>query len=105
MSSSKGVFVLIHPDDNILVCCRPTLAGEKIEIDGNVHVLTQAIQVGHKIARRPLVAGEQVVKYGLPIGSMIVSANLAEHVHGHNLKSDYLPSHTRESAGGDGVQS
>jgi hypothetical protein len=32
-----------------------------------------------------------VIKYGVPIGSAIVEIEAGEHVHLHNMKSDYIP--------------
>ncbi|MBO9545026.1 UxaA family hydrolase [Caulobacter sp.] len=91
--------ILLHPDDNVLVLAEPILAGQTIEIDGAELVAPGAVAVGHKIARRALVAGEKILKYGAPIGSMTVSVTAGEHVHMHNMKSDYIASHTRLATG------
>ncbi|MDH7973900.1 UxaA family hydrolase [Sphingomonas sp. AR_OL41] len=98
MAFDKPAFVLIHPDDNVLVCCRPCRIGEPVEIDRTAMILGEPIGVGHKIARCALLPGDQVIKYGLPIGSVTQAVAAARHVHGHNMKSDYLRSHTRETA-------
>jgi (2R)-sulfolactate sulfo-lyase subunit alpha len=45
------------------------------------------IPIGHKVALRPLAAGETVVKYGEDIGRMVAGAGPGEHVHVHNLKT------------------
>ena len=55
-----------------------------------------AIELGHKLARRALAPDTRVLKYGAPIGSMKVAVARGEHVHLHNLRSDYLPSTSRE---------
>lgn len=101
MASTDNAFVLIHPADNILVCCRPAVAGETVKIDGVSYTLAQAITVGHKISRHELAVGDSVIKYGASIGSMTSSAKPAQHIHNHNLTSNYLPSHTREEFGGE----
>jgi hypothetical protein len=103
MASTDAAFVLIHPCDNVLVCCRPAAAGDRAEIDGVPFSLPQAIGVGHKIARHALASGDKVIKYGVPIGSMTAAAETAQHVHSHNMKSDYLQSHTRDSVGSGGT--
>ena len=36
------------------------------------------------------------MKYGVSIGSALQGIHPGEHVHLHNMKSDYLPPHTRE---------
>ena len=88
--------ILLHPDDNVLVCCRAVRAGEQFNIRENemVHVL-QDIELGHKLARRALSAGEKVIKYGAPIGSMTAAVPAGGWIHLHNMKSDYISAHTR----------
>ena len=86
--------------DNVLVCRRPILAGDRLSIDGHALFAPADIAVGHKVARRPLAAGEKVVKYGAPIGSMREAAPTGGHVHMHNMRSDYIASHTRDAVGG-----
>jgi (2R)-sulfolactate sulfo-lyase subunit alpha len=93
--------VLLHPDDNILVLAAPIQAGQRLEIDGQSVVAVSAVAVGHKIARRALSVGDKVLKYGAPIGSMTAAVAPGEHVHMHNMKSDYIASHTRQATGED----
>jgi hypothetical protein len=88
--------LLLHPDDNILVARRDIAAGERVEIDGESFVMPVAIELGHKLARRALPADTRVLKYGAPIGSMMAPVARGEHVHLHNLRSDYLPSTSRD---------
>lgn len=91
--------VLLHPDDNILVVAMPITVGQALTIDGATVKATSDVAVGHKIARRALAAGDKVLKYGAPIGSMKAAAVPGEHVHMHNMKSDYIASHTRQATG------
>ena len=89
--------LLLHPNDNILVCVAQLHAGDTVVIDGQPVVVQTDIGVGHKLARRELVEGDKVYRYGAPIGSMVATAAPGEHVHMHNMKSDYIPSHTRQN--------
>ena len=43
---------------------------------------------GHKYARRPIRAGENVVKYGMPIGHATRDIAPGEHVHVHNVATN-----------------
>ena len=88
--------LLLHPDDNIVVARRDIAAGERVELDGESFTVPAAVELGHKLARRALPAQTRVLKYGAPIGSMKTAAARGEHVHLHNLRSDYIPSTTRE---------
>jgi hypothetical protein len=45
------------------------------------------VPVFHKIAVREHAAGEEVIKYGEPIGIATRPIRLGEHVHTHNLRS------------------
>jgi (2R)-sulfolactate sulfo-lyase subunit alpha len=91
--------LLLHPDDNILVARRDIAVGERVIVDGETFTMPVAIELGHKLARRALAAETQVLKYGAPIGSMKTAVARGEHVHLHNLRSDYLPSTSREGDG------
>ncbi len=97
--SAPNSFILLHPDDNVLVCGAHTFRDDMVTIDGTAVRLSQDIDVGHKIARRDLLPGDKVVKYGAPIGSMTAAAPRGGHIHMHNMQSDYIKSHTREVTG------
>ncbi len=87
--------ILLHPDDNVLVCVAPITAGQTITIDAEPLASPQPVAVGHKVARRDLSPGDKVFKYGAPIGSATAPVVRGEHLHMHNMQSDYIPSHTR----------
>ena len=97
MTNTKKIAqaILLHPSDNILVCVAHIYEGDIITIDDQSIVATRDIEVGHKLARRALAIGDKVFRYGAPIGSMTQAAQQGEHVHMHNMQSDYIPSHTR----------
>jgi D-threo-aldose 1-dehydrogenase len=95
--------ILLDPKDNVLVCRRPITAGDPLIIDSMMLNAPDTIEMGHKVARRPLAVGEKVFKYGAPIGSMFKAVARGGHVHLHNMRSDYIASHTRDAVGsGDG---
>lgn len=92
--------LLLHPDDTVLICIQPIALGDWLEIDGLKIAAVQSVAVGHKLARRALAPGDRVLKHGAPIGSMTKAAEPGEHVHAHNMRSDYMRSHTRQDSGG-----
>jgi (2R)-sulfolactate sulfo-lyase subunit alpha len=100
MSNGPSV-LLLNPNDNVLVCTASIRAGEPLLIDGRTVVATEDISLGHKISRHSLAAGDKVLKYGVAIGSMTAAVAGGAHVHLHNMESDYIPSHTRQAAGGN----
>ncbi len=63
-------FIKINPSDNVAVALTDLGAGEKVE---GVILLTD-VPRGHKVVLRDLRAGEDVIKYGFPIGHVTVDA-------------------------------
>jgi altronate dehydratase len=96
MASAQEItgVVLLGPDDNVVVTREDTIAGGLVEIDGKTWPCEGVIPLGHKLARRDIKKGEKILKYGAPIGSATRDIAAGSHVHVHNVKSDYLHSHT-----------
>jgi len=90
-------FVLLNKEDNVFVCCKQLLSGESTNLEEVDVAMDVDITVGHKIARKVIHKGEKIIKYGVSIGSAIKEIAFGEHVHMHNIKSDYIASHTRQS--------
>ena len=98
---SQGKFILVNKADNVLICCKPAVSGDVVIIDDIKYSLNSAIDVGHKIARTPIEKQQKIIRYGVSIGSAIADVKAGEHVHMHNMKSDYIPSHTRQAKAGE----
>lgn len=99
MLQDDARLILLHPNDNVLICVRQIEVGDILPASGGTIAAREGITIGHKIARSPLNAGEKIIKYGAPIGSMTADAATGEWVHMHNMKSDYISSHTRNALG------
>lgn len=82
----------LSPEDNVAVAKRAIEAGATLMIAGRGVAVPVAIPLGHKVALRAIAVGEKAIKYGAPIGSAAAAIAPGDHVHIHNLKSDYLPS-------------
>jgi hypothetical protein len=93
--------MLLHPDDNVLVSIAPIVAGERLAVDRAHLDAVQDVPVGHKLARRAIAPGERILKYGAPIGSATRAIAPGEWIHTHNMKSDYIPSHDRQTVAGE----
>ena len=99
MANSKhpepvALLIQLDPDDSVGVLPKTIHAGETVGVGGREIIVSQALGLGHKVALRPIARGEKVLKYGAPIGSATMDIALGDHVHLHNMKSDYLPTHT-----------
>ena len=71
----------VDPRDNVAVALRDLSAGEAVAwIRVAEHVAR-----GHKVALRPIAAGEAVRKFGFRIGLATSDIPAGAHVHSHNL--------------------
>lgn len=91
--------IRLTPTDNVAVCCRTVEPGERIMVDGVELVVAEQVALGHKLAMAALPVGAKVIKYGMPIGSMTHASPAGGWVHMHNMKSDYMPAHLRDTSG------
>ena len=87
----------ISGKDNVYVLLRPLTEGVPFRVGDQTIVCEASLGLGHKIAARDIATGERIIKYGAPIGSAIRDIRMGEHVHLHNIKSDYIPTYTLDS--------
>ncbi len=79
--------------DNVLIISASLEAGDEVSIDGQSITMPQALSLGHKLAARPIAAGQTVLKYNFPIGIATADIPTGAHVHVHNMRSDYTPTY------------
>lgn len=91
-------FLLLDERDNVLVVTRRISFGDRLNIEGELVESPQDFPLAHKLARRPIKAGEIVMKYGAPIGVATADIARGAHVHVHNMKSAYTPTYTLDAA-------
>lgn len=90
--------------DNVGVATSSLSPGAALAVGDVTLVAQDAIPFAHKVALRPIAAGEKVIKLGVPIGRATVAIEAGRHVHVHNLRSDYINNQVDffEPAGGAG---
>ena len=81
-------YLKINAADNVCVALTDLKAGETVEVDGTTVTLTEDVARGHKIALRDLAEGENVIKYGYPIGHTTAAVKAGAWIHSHNLKTN-----------------
>lgn len=86
----------LHSADNVLTVIATLEAGERITVGQAAVRVPARLPLGHKVAAQAIATGERIVKYGAPIGSATRAIAAGEHVHTHNVRSDYLPTFLRE---------
>lgn len=94
MSYIDARLVLLSPADNCLIACSHLPAGTAVQLEGGSVRLATDIGLGHKLARHAIAAGDKVRKYDAVIGSLHAPVAPGEHIHTHNLDSDYTPTYT-----------
>lgn len=75
-------FIKINISDNVAVAVNDFPAGAYVLIDGDEITAAADIPAGHKMALKDFSEGENVIKYGFPIGHLIkpvVKGGLVDH--------------------------
>jgi altronate hydrolase len=78
------LIVRLSPEDNVIVARAQLDSGVKLE-DEEITTL-ESVPSGHKLATSPIEAGEEIRKYGLPIGRATKRILPGQHVHVHNVE-------------------
>lgn len=81
-------FIQINENDNVIVALKDLQKGETILAGGKEILLKEEIKRGHKLAIREIPAGENIIKYGYPIGHATKEISVGEHVHTQNTKTN-----------------
>jgi len=77
----------LHPGDPVALARRELEPGTELHGAGRHVTVRDTVPHGHKVALSDIAAGEQVLKYGQPIGIATQSIAAGEHIHEHNLRS------------------
>ena len=78
----------ISPIDNVVVALHPIAKGTLVEVDGLAVTALEDIPQGHKMAVKPIKNGENVIKYGFPIGHATADAAPGTWMHTHNVHTN-----------------
>ena len=83
-----ATFLKINPADSVVVCLQPKKKGDVIEIDGKQITVNQDTPAGHKILIKDVREGEDIIKYGYPIGHARQDLKSGDWVNENNLKTN-----------------
>ena len=81
-------YIRIHSLDNVAVALADLAQGTEVSIDSHIVTLGQDIVRGHKFALSQIAKGENVIKYGQPIGHALADIAAGEHIHAHNTRTN-----------------
>ena len=82
--------IRLADQDNVAVATRNLERGAVVAVAGQELITQDPIPFAHKVAIRAIEQDGQVFKYGVPIGRAKVAIAPGQHVHVHNIKSDYV---------------
>ena len=84
----QATFLKINPADSVVVCLQPKKKGDIIEIDGKQITVNQDTPAGHKVLIKDVKEGEDIIKYGYPIGHARQDLKTGDWVNENNLKTN-----------------
>ena len=81
-------YLKINPADNVAVAIVPLQAGEQIQVDGQNITLNEDVPAGHKFALKDFAQGEDVIKYGYPIGHARETKKQGDWMNENNIQTN-----------------
>ena len=84
----QTTYLKINPADSVVVCLQPKKKGDVIEVDGLKITLNQDTPAGHKVLIKNVSEGEDIIKYGYPIGHAHQDLKAGDWVNENNLKTN-----------------
>ncbi|MGY0219971.1 UxaA family hydrolase [Endozoicomonadaceae bacterium StTr2] len=81
----QGSCYVTHPKDNVAIALKPLAQGLAMNVSGKNIPLREKIPQGHKLALELIRQGEQVIRYGMPVGYASCHIETGSWVHSHNL--------------------
>ena len=84
----QATYLKINPADSVVVCLEPKKKGDIIEIDGRAITVNQDTPAGHKVLIKDVAQGQNIIKYGYPIGHAQMDLKAGDWVNENNLKTN-----------------
>jgi len=84
----QTTFLKINAADSVVVCLQPKKKGDIISVDGKQITVLQDTPAGHKVLIEDKKQGEDIIKYGYPIGHAKTDLKAGEWVNENNLKTN-----------------
>ena len=93
----KRVAILLYANDDVATALTALKAEQTVEVEldtiSYTTILAEDIDFAHKYALRDIAKGEDILKYGLPIGKALADIGVGEWVHIHNCRSEHFGYH------------
>jgi altronate hydrolase len=82
--------IRLAENDNVGVVTTDVRPGSDLAVGDRRLLVKDPVPFGHKIALVPIASGDQVVKFGVPIGRARIAIEAGRHVRVHNIESTYI---------------
>lgn len=80
--------IRLHLSDNVLTVIQNICAGEHLIFEDNEFYFDRPVTLGNKVAAGFIDIGEDIINYGMPVGSATKAIQKGDYVHLHNMKSN-----------------
>ena len=77
-----------NPADNVAVAIHPLQKGETVRVENIEFTLNEDVPAGHKILLTDLAKGDNIIKYGYPIGRLTEDHKKGDFVCHNNIKTN-----------------
>ena len=84
----QTTYLKINPADSVVVCLSPKKKGDLITIDGRKIAINQDTPAGHKVLIKDVAEGENIIKYGYPIGHAMTALRAGDWINENNLMTN-----------------
>lgn len=88
MMSAIADYLKVHRSDNVIVILKDYQKGDSLTVEDVELTAKEDIGFGHKLALKPINKGENIMKYGYPIGHATEDISAGDWVHSHNTKTN-----------------
>jgi len=81
-------FLKINPADNVFVAISPLAKGTTLNVEGEEVTLITDVPAGHKCALKDFAEGENIIKYGFPIGHARHAVKKGSYMDHEDIKTN-----------------
>ena len=95
----KQKVLKVHPSDNVIVALQDLPKGEQITYDGATYTLVDDIPAKHKFFEKKMLAGDEVIMYGvlvgkaqneIPAGGIMNTSNVKHAAEGYDYRNAHF---------------
>jgi altronate hydrolase len=84
----SSTYILVNKTDNVIVTLKDYAEGDILLFENQEITINEAIPTGHKVAVQTIEKGQNIMKYGFPIGHAKEMIQIGDWVHTHNTKTN-----------------